>query len=139
MLLSVFFFFVQTHNKDGELVQEELVISLGQMWFSISTSRMILRWFAELISSSWKATSGISMKPSLQCGQHPTIVIGKNSMFCQSHDESIFNVWNLFRCGNVAAILELDENLHREFTIFEAAPQETRGIPSKKPQADYFL
>ena len=43
------------------------------------------------------------------------------------------------RCGNVAAILELDENLHREFTIFEAAPQETRGIPSKKPQADYFL
>jgi hypothetical protein len=45
----------------------------------------------------------------------------------------------LFRCGNVAAILELDENLHRDFTIFEAAPQETRGIPSKKPQADYFL
>ena len=43
------------------------------------------------------------------------------------------------RCGNVAAILELDENLHRDFTIFEAAPQETRGIPSKKPQADYFL
>jgi len=45
----------------------------------------------------------------------------------------------LFRCGNVAAILELDENLHREFTIFEAAPQETRGLPAKKPQADYFL
>ena len=29
----------------------------------------------------------------------------------------------LFRCGNVAAILQLDENLQREFTIFEAAPQ----------------
>ena len=43
------------------------------------------------------------------------------------------------RCGNVAAILELDENLQREFTIFEAAPQESRGIPCKKPQADYFL
>lgn len=27
------------------------------------------------------------------------------------------------RCGNVAAILELDENLKRDFTIFEAAPQ----------------
>lgn len=54
-----------------------------------------------------------------------------------------FNLRLLFiclnSCGNVAAILELDENLHREFTIFEAAPQETRGIPSKKPQADYFL
>lgn len=29
----------------------------------------------------------------------------------------------LFRCGNVAAILELDEHLQRDFTIFEAAPQ----------------
>ena len=29
----------------------------------------------------------------------------------------------VFRCGNVAAILQLDENLQREFTIFEAAPQ----------------
>jgi len=44
-----------------------------------------------------------------------------------------------FRCGNVAAILELNENLQKNFTIFEAAPQESRGIPSKKPQADYFL
>ena len=43
------------------------------------------------------------------------------------------------RCGNVAAILELDEHLQRDFTIFEAAPQETRGVPSKKPQPDYFL
>ncbi|XP_074920779.1 serine/threonine-protein phosphatase 4 catalytic subunit [Chelonoidis abingdonii] len=42
-------------------------------------------------------------------------------------------------CGNVAAILELDEHLQKEFIIFEAAPQETRGIPSKKPVADYFL
>lgn len=42
-------------------------------------------------------------------------------------------------CGNVAAILELDEHLQKDFIIFEAAPQETRGIPSKKPVADYFL
>ena len=31
--------------------------------------------------------------------------------------------YGCFRCGNVAAILELDEHLKREFTIFEAAPQ----------------
>lgn len=43
------------------------------------------------------------------------------------------------RCGNVAAILELNEHLQRDFTIFEAAPQDSRGIPSKKPQAEYFL
>lgn len=44
-----------------------------------------------------------------------------------------------FRCGNVAAILELNDHLHRNFIIFEAAPQESRGIPSKKPQTEYFL
>jgi len=43
------------------------------------------------------------------------------------------------RCGNVAAILELNDHLHRDFIIFEAAPQESRGIPCKQPQIDYFL
>ena len=43
------------------------------------------------------------------------------------------------RCGNVAAILSLNEHLQRDFTIFEAAAQETRGVPVKKPQPDYFL
>jgi len=43
------------------------------------------------------------------------------------------------RCGNVAAILELSETLQRDFTIFEAAPQENRGMPTKKHAADYFL
>lgn len=27
------------------------------------------------------------------------------------------------RCGNIAAILKLDDNLNREYKIFEAAPQ----------------
>lgn len=52
---------------------------------------------------------------------------------------AIITNFNFYRCGNVAAILELNEDLNRDFTIFEAAPQESRGIPSKKPQADYFL
>ena len=58
-------------------------------------------------------------------------------------NETVLTVWSApnycYRCGNVAAILELDEHLQRDFTIFEAAPQESRGIPCKKPQADYFL
>lgn len=38
-----------------------------------------------------------------------------------------------YRCGNVAAILELDEHRECKFKIFNAAPQEVRGIPEKKP------
>uniref|UniRef100_A0A671SY24 Serine/threonine-protein phosphatase n=1 Tax=Sinocyclocheilus anshuiensis TaxID=1608454 RepID=A0A671SY24_9TELE len=75
-------------------------------------------------------------------------------MICRAHqlvmegykwhvNETVLTVWSApnycYRGGNVAAILELDEHLQKEFIIFEAAPQETRGIPSKKPVADYFL
>lgn len=42
-------------------------------------------------------------------------------------NETVLTVWSApnycYRCGNVAAILELDEKLNKEFTIFEAAPQ----------------
>lgn len=37
--------------------------------------------------------------------------------------DSLFNFWGHSRCGNVAAILELDENLNKEFRVFQAAPQ----------------
>jgi serine/threonine-protein phosphatase 4 catalytic subunit len=33
-----------------------------------------------------------------------------------------------YRCGNVAAILELDENLNKIYKKFEAAPSDERGI-----------
>jgi len=45
----------------------------------------------------------------------------------------------LRRCGNVAAILELDDSLSRRFQVFEAAPQDVRGVPAKKAAPDYFL
>lgn len=73
------------------------------------------------------------------CRAHQLVMEGYKWHF----NETVLTVWSApnycYRCGNVAAILELNENLQRDFTIFEAAPQESRGIPLKKPQADYFL
>ena len=73
------------------------------------------------------------------CRAHQLVMEGYKWHF----SETVLTVWSApnycYRCGNVAAILELDEHLQREFTIFEAAPQESRGVPCKKPQADYFL
>ena len=44
------------------------------------------------------------------------------------------------RCGNVAAILELDGELARTYRIFEAAPARVRrGVPQKSPAPEYFL
>ena len=58
-------------------------------------------------------------------------------------DKTLVTVWSApnycYRCGNVAAILELDENLNKNYKIFEAAPQDARGIPAKKACPEYFL
>ncbi|EPB77213.1 Ser/Thr phosphatase family protein [Ancylostoma ceylanicum] len=75
----------------------------------------------------------------LICRAHQLVMEGYKWHF----NDTVLTVWSApnycYRCGNVAAILELDEQLNKEFTIFEAAPQENRGAPAKKPQPDYFL
>ena len=74
-------------------------------------------------------------------------------------DRKIVTVWSApnycYRCGNVASLLELDENLRQEYkgssslslhlreslrAVFESAPQDARSIPQKRPlMHEYFL
>lgn len=76
---------------------------------------------------------------SLMARAHQLVMEGFKMMF----HETVVTVWSApnycYRCGNVAAILELDEHLNQNFKIFEAAPQGARGVPAKVPVADYFL
>ncbi|KAF8680902.1 C-5 cytosine-specific DNA methylase [Rhizoctonia solani] len=70
---------------------------------------------------------------------HQLAMEGYKLMF----DQTIVTVWSApnycYRCGNVASILELDENLRQEYKVFRHAPSDTRSIPAKRPPADYFL
>ncbi|KAI0231143.1 Serine/threonine-protein phosphatase 4 catalytic subunit [Lamellibrachia satsuma] len=92
-----------------------------------------------LFGSDVVAQFNASNSIDLICRAHQLVMEGYKWHF----NDTVLTVWSApnycYRCGNVAAILELDEHLQRDFTVFEAAPQEQRGIPSKKPQADYFL
>ncbi|KAJ0715783.1 putative protein-serine/threonine phosphatase [Helianthus annuus] len=73
------------------------------------------------------------------CRAHQLVMEGYKWMF----NKQIVTVWSApnycYRCGNVAAILELDENLNKQFRVFEAAPYESRGASAKKLAPDYFL
>ena len=71
---------------------------------------------------------------------HQMVMEGYRPMF----NDTLVTVWSApnysYRCGNVAAILALDEHCNRKYTIFEAAPEHKRGVPTaKRPTPDYFL
>jgi len=79
--------------------------------------------------------------------------VNRLEMVCRSHqlvdegykyyfDKTLVTVWSApnycYRCGNKAAILELNENHDHEFKVFDAIPNEPHMIPAR-PLVPYFL
>ena len=70
---------------------------------------------------------------------HQLVMEGYKMMF----DGKLVTIWSApnycYRCGNMASILKLDENLKQKTIFFSAASVDDRRIPAKLPVPDYFL
>lgn len=70
---------------------------------------------------------------------HQLVMEGYKFMF----NEKLVTVWSApnyyYRCGNVASIMELDENLQKYFKIFEAAPVDAKANSGGTSVPQYFL
>jgi len=57
------------------------------------------------------------------------------------NEQNLVTVWSApnycYRCGNIAAILSLDEHLQREFKIFREQPDSEHSIASAR--VSYFI
>ncbi|KRX10822.1 hypothetical protein PPERSA_00992 [Pseudocohnilembus persalinus] len=74
----------------------------------------------------------------LICRAHQLVMEGYREMF----NNQLSTVWSApnycYRCGNIAAILQLDEQLNKNYITFSAAVNENKGI-AKKSIPEYFL
>jgi serine/threonine-protein phosphatase 4 catalytic subunit len=74
---------------------------------------------------------------------HQLVMTGYREMF----NKGLVTVWSApnycYRCGNAAAVMELDENMKSSYAIFGACPNDESQRPSDdvelKEQPDYFL
>jgi serine/threonine-protein phosphatase 4 catalytic subunit len=80
---------------------------------------------------------------SLIARAHQLVLEGYKEMF----DGALVTVWSApnycYRCGNVAAILEIGDKFDRKYSVFQAQDSDAGTgnavVPMKRPVAEYFL
>ncbi|KAJ3431770.1 serine/threonine-protein phosphatase pp2a-related [Anaeramoeba flamelloides] len=91
--------------------------------------------FGSEVVKNFNRTNGLS----LVTRAHQLCMDGFQYMF----NNSLVTVWSapnyFYRSGNIAAILEIGNNLTRQFKTFKAAPKEKRIVKVKMTIPKYFL
>lgn len=130
---------IRTIHRNQEIPHEGAFCDL--MW---SDPEDIDTWTVSPRGAGWyfgsKVTSEFLQVNDLDliCRAHQLVQDGYKFMF---EEKTLVTVWSapnyVYRCGNMASILALDENLNQNFIKFSAVPNENRVIPDQQ-QIPYF-
>jgi serine/threonine-protein phosphatase PP1-1/serine/threonine-protein phosphatase 6 catalytic subunit len=131
---------VRTIRRDQEIPHEGAFCDL--MWSDpeeIETWQLSPRgagWlFGAKVTDEFVTINGLE----LVSRSHQLVQEGYKYMF---PNKNLVTVWSApnycYRCGNVAAIMKLDEDLHADWEIFEAVPDDKRVIPPRTT-LPYFI
>ncbi|KAJ9667570.1 sporulation-induced protein [Coniosporium apollinis] len=93
--------------------------------------------FGDKVSSEFNHVNGLQ----LIARAHQLVNEGYKYHF---KDKDVVTVWSApnycYRCGNVASIMSLQEDLEPKFTIFSAVPDNRRAVPAGRgTRGEYFL
>ncbi|KAI9807031.1 MAG: sporulation-induced protein [Sarcosagium campestre] len=93
--------------------------------------------FGDKVSSEFNHVNGLQ----LIARAHQLVNEGFKYHF---KNKDVVTVWSApnycYRCGNVASIMNLGEDLSHKFTIFSAVPDDQRAVPSGRGgRGEYFL
>merc|ERR1711916_328222 len=90
--------------------------------------------FGSQVVSEFNRVNGLS----LIARAHQLVQEGYRYMF----DEQLTTVWSApnycYRCGNVASVMSLDDNLKASFLVFTAVPDSQRVVPTRTA-TPYFM
>eukprot|EP01117_Protostelium_nocturnum_P017398 TRINITY_DN7085_c0_g1_i1.p1 TRINITY_DN7085_c0_g1~~TRINITY_DN7085_c0_g1_i1.p1 ORF type:complete len:313 (+),score=49.32 TRINITY_DN7085_c0_g1_i1:181-1119(+) len=131
---------IRTIQRNQEIPHEGAFCDL--MW---SDPEDIETWQVSPRGAGWifgsKATLDFNNLNGLDlvARSHQLVQEGYKFMF---PEESLVTVWSApnycYRCGNVASILALNENLDREFKLFKDVVESSRVVPARTASS-YFL
>jgi len=93
--------------------------------------------FGRKVTTEFNHLNGLD----LICRAHQLVMEGYKYHFPERNLVTVWSAPNYcYRCGNVASILALDENLHRDFKIFnEVAEPETSSEVQRRALVPYFM
>jgi len=91
--------------------------------------------FGDKVNDEFCRVNGLE----LVCRAHQLVMEGYNYPFGEAK-KNLVTVWSApnycYRCGNIAAVLRLDEQLNRDYTLFDATPA---SAPAPLPREHMYF